>query len=99
MDIKRFTLNDLLQKANINPELVLVLRHVPKEPELKKYLPQLAAEEHDIFNGYQQSQEKMLEKVMQSLSGSGYIASFIGQRKGKAIYVGLYTIGKCKQLT
>ena len=99
MDAESWNFNDLLQKKNINPEHVLVLRHVPKEPQLKKVLPWLAAERPDLFNAYQQTQGKKLEKVMQTMSGSGYIASFIGQESLKAMYVGLYSIGESKRLT
>jgi hypothetical protein len=99
MDAESWNFNDLLQKKNINPEHVLVLRHVPKEPELKKVLPWLAAERPDWFNAYQQTQGETLEKVMQKMSGFGYIASFIGQKANKALYVGLYSIVGSKRLT
>jgi hypothetical protein len=91
--------NDLLQGKGINPEHVLVLRHRPPEPQLNKVLPWLAAERPDLFNAYQQSQGEKLERVMLAMAGTGYIASFIGRDPGKAIYVGLYSIGESKPLT
>ena len=91
-------LNDLLREQNIKPESVLVLRHKPQENQLKKVLPWLAAERPEVFNAYQQTQGKKLEKVMQSLAGVGYIASFIGTEAGKALFVGLYSIGEAKPL-
>jgi hypothetical protein len=39
-----------------------------------------------------------LEKVMESMIGSGYVASFIGHEPGKALFIGLYSIGKAKPL-
>jgi hypothetical protein len=92
-------LNDLLKGKGIDPEQVLVFRHRPFEPELNKVLPWLAAEKPDVFNAYQQTQGEKLEKVLSSMSGAGYVASFIGLEAGKAQFVGLYRIGKSKPLT
>lgn len=76
-----------------------MLRHSPHEPELKKVLPWLAVEKPDVFNAYQQTQGERLEKVMANMSESGYVASFIGHEPGKALFIGLYSIGKTKPLT
>lgn len=56
-------LNDLLRAENIDidPQEVLVLRHTPKEPRLKKALPHLAAEKPNVFNAYQQTQGAELD--------------------------------------
>jgi hypothetical protein len=89
-------LNDLLRKKDIDPQQVLVLRHRPTEPELNKVLPWLAAEKPDVFNAYQQTQGEKLEKAM---TGAAYVASFIGHKPGKAMFVGLYSIGASKPLT
>jgi hypothetical protein len=45
-------LNDLLRakKVGIDPKHVLVLRHTPKEPMLRRVLPQFAAEKPDVFD-------------------------------------------------
>src|SRR3990172_7570349 len=92
-------LNDLFNSKGVDPQRVLVLRHRPHEPELNKVLPWLAAEKPDVFNAYQQTQGEKLEKVMASMSGSGYVASFIGHEPSKALFIGLYSIGKTKRLT
>jgi hypothetical protein len=92
-------LNDLLLGKGINPQHVLVLRHRPNEPELNRVLPWLAAEKPDIFNAYQQTQGERVERAMQAMSGTGYIASFIGREPGKALFVGLYSIGETKPLS
>lgn len=92
-------LNDLLRIKEVDPQRVLILRHRPHEPELNKVFPWLAAERPDVFNAYQQTQGEKLEKVMASMSDSGYIASFIGHEPGKALFIGLYSIGKTKPLT
>ena len=68
-------LNDMLVKKGINPESVLVLRHRPTEPELRKVLPWLAAEQPQIYNAYQQTQTPKVEKAM---IRAEYLASFIG---------------------
>lgn len=89
-------LNDLLTKKGIKPNRVLVFRHRPTEPDLNKALPWLAAEKPDWFNAYQQTQPERVENAMLKRS---YIASFIGHEAGKAVFVGLYTIGAHKRLT
>ncbi|MBU1210528.1 MAG: GIY-YIG nuclease family protein [Alphaproteobacteria bacterium] len=80
--------NDCLIRLDIHPETVLIMRHRPPEPELRKRLPWLAAERHDVFNAYQQVQPKA-ERAMQR---AAYVASFIGQVAGAATFVGLYEI-------
>jgi hypothetical protein len=92
-------LNDLLRGKDIDPQRVLVLRHRPNEPELNKVLPWLAAEEPDVFNAYQQTQGERVERAMQAMIGTGYVASFIGREPGKAVFVGLYSIGGSKPLS
>jgi hypothetical protein len=91
--------NDLLSKHGFNPEHVLILRHRPREPQLRKVLPWLAAEKHNVFNAYQQSQGKPLENSMQKLVGKGYVAAFIGQKPGEAVFVDLYSIKSSKPLS
>lgn len=92
-------LNDLLIGKSIDPQHVLVLRHRPNAPELNKVLPWLAAEKPGLYNAYQQTQGERLERAMEALKGIGYIASFIGQEPRKALFVGLYSIGKSKPLS
>jgi hypothetical protein len=92
-------LNDLLHGGKFDPKQVLVLRHRPKEPDLNKWLPWLAAEKPDVFNAYQQTQGEKLQKVMQGLTGAGYVASFIGHKPSRALFVGLYSIVASKPLT
>jgi hypothetical protein len=89
-------LNDLLRKEGIDPQRVLVLRHRPFERELNKVLPWLAAERPDVFNAYQQTQGEKLEKAFK---GASHVASFIGDRPGRALFVGLYSIGPSKPVT
>ena len=91
------TLNDLLTDKGIEPGRVLVLRHRPSEPKLNKVLPWLAAEKPHVFNAYQQHQGKQLESVMQKMQGAGYVASFIGNSPGKALFIGLYEISSSKR--
>jgi hypothetical protein len=82
-------LNSLLLAENIDPREVLVLRHRPPEPKLFRVLPRLASEEPEVFNAYQQTQTKRVEKAM---SRASYVASFIGRESGKALFVGLYSV-------
>ena len=92
-------LNDLLKRKDLDPSQVLVFRHRPQEPELRRLLPWLAADKPKLFNAYQQSQKEKLERVMHSIEGSGYVASFIGQESGKATFVGVYKIVGSKPLS
>jgi len=92
-------LNDLLLGKGIDPRQVLVLRHRPHEPGLNKVLPWIAAEKPDVFNAYQQTQGEKLQKVMNAMTGAGYVASFIGHEPGKALFIGLYSIGASKPLS
>jgi hypothetical protein len=82
-------LTDLLQKHEISPASVLVLRHRPQEPKLRKALQCLAAERPDLYNAYQQSQFPKVEKAFMRAK---YIASFIGIDAGKALFAGLYAV-------
>lgn len=92
-------LNHLLANQDIDPRQVIVLRHKPVEPTIKKTLPWLASERHTVFNTYQQTQTKRLEQAMEKLTGRGYIASFIGQETGSAVFAGLYAIKSSKPVT
>lgn len=92
-------LNDLLQRKDIDPRHVLVLRHRPNEPELRRVLPWLAAEKPEVFNAYQQTQGERVERAMQAMTGTGYVASFIGREPGRALFVGLYSIGESTPLS
>ena len=76
---------DLLRGKGIEPQRVLVLRHRPLEPELRKVLPWLAAEKPEVFNAYQQTQTTQVE---QEMARAGYVAAFIGHEPGKALFVG-----------
>lgn len=92
--------NDLLRMVRINPADVVVFRHRPSEPELRKVLPLLAVEKPDLFNAYQQTQSSVLvERALGSLVGRGYVAAFIGQSPKQATFVGLYRVAGAKQLT
>jgi hypothetical protein len=55
-------------------------------------LPWLAAEAHDLFNAYQRAHGTRVEKVMEGMIGTGFVASFIGMQAGRATFVGLYAI-------
>ena len=93
---REMDLNDLLRGQRIDPEHVLVFRHRPHEPQLRKVLPWFAAEALEVFNAYQQTQGPRVEKAMQRAS---HVAAFIGHEPGKALFVGLYAIGATTPLT
>lgn len=85
-------LNDILDKQGIDPALVIVIRHTPKEPELRKIFPWLVHEKPEVFNAYQQSQSRLVENALNDVVGTGYLASFIGLSPRTAVFAGLYRI-------
>ena len=91
-------LNYLLSRKSIDvsQSRVLVVRHVPTEGSLKKVLPWLAADEPDVFNAYQQSQNARVEK---QLSQAAYLASFIGHEPREAVFVGVYRVSGHRPIT
>jgi hypothetical protein len=89
-------LNDMFRKKDIDPHQVLVLRHQPREPRLRKVLAWLAAEKPDVFNAYQQTQGEKVEKAFQRAK---YVASCIGHAPRKALFVGLYSSGGSHPIT
>lgn len=92
-------LNILLKSKGLDPHQVIVMRHRPSEPRLAKVIGWLAVEKPDVFNAYQQTQGAIVEKAMSDLEGKGYVASFIAHGPGRALFIGLYTIGKSTPLT
>jgi GIY-YIG catalytic domain len=85
--MNNMNLKDLIKSNGIDPQHVLVLRHRPWETLLHKMLPFLASEKPELFNAYQQTQDKQVEGEM---ARAKYVASFIGHEPGKALFVGLY---------
>ena len=57
-------LNDLFAKADIDPSTLLVMRHRPSEPELRRVFTWLAAEKPNVYNAYQRVQGPRAEKAM-----------------------------------
>jgi hypothetical protein len=88
--------NDLLRREGIDPKDVMVFRHCPKERELRRVLPWLVDENPELFNAYQQTQGKVVEKAMLRAK---FVASFIGHEAGKAVFVGLYEVKGHKPLS
>lgn len=79
--------NDLLRLKGFDPSEVLVMRHQPTEPELRKRFHWLAVSRPDLYNTYQMAQNERAEK---QLASAKYLASFIGSTPGKALFIGLY---------
>lgn len=88
--------NQLLIEKQIDPKDVLIFRHRPWEPTLRSALPWLAAEKPDLFNAYQSAQWPRVEKAM---TKAKYIGSFIGHEAGKALFIGVYDVGKSRPIS
>jgi hypothetical protein len=91
-------LNHLLSLKGIDTkkDRVLVMRHVPTAPELRRTLPWLAAERPEVFNAYQRSQHPRVEK---QLTQAAYVASSIGHKAREALFVGLYKVIGSRQIS
>jgi GIY-YIG catalytic domain-containing protein len=89
-------LNTVLAENSISPNDVLVMRHRPSERRLREILPWLAEERPELFNAYQSSQNPKEEK---SLERAKYLASLVGHEPGKAVFVGLYSVGPCRPVS
>jgi hypothetical protein len=86
---------DVLLKQKFDLENIMVMKHRPTEPKLRKVLPWLAVDRPDVFNAYQQAQNPDAEKALMK---ADFVASFIGQGD-KAIFVGLYRRGNWHAVT
>lgn len=80
-------LNSLLAVANIDPAKVLVMRHRPFEPKLRKWLPTLAVKKPELYRAYQQAQYPRAEAAM---SNAEYVASFVGLDDSRSVFCYLY---------
>ena len=80
-------LNQLLCEASISPATTLCMRHRPVEAKLRRTFMWLASERPDVFNAYQSTQRRREE---QQLLKAAHLAAFIGDRPGRAVFVGLY---------
>lgn len=81
--------SDLLAKHSINPKYVVVLRHRPTEVKLRHQLRRIALEDEATFIAYQSSHRINTERALQTAK---FIASFLADGPGQAIFVGLYEI-------
>ncbi|AWJ93822.1 hypothetical protein Sp245p_28800 (plasmid) [Azospirillum baldaniorum] len=87
-DFRGLQFNDLLLKRGYDLKDVLIIRHTPTEPKLRRALPWLVAEHREVFEAYQSTQEPDPEKRMKNRP---YLASFIGPDSGgPCVFVGLY---------
>ena len=93
-----FDLNYLLLGKGIHvPDVrVLVMRHVPSEPELRKALPWLAAEMPETYNVYQQFQRPHVERQLTEVR---YVVSCVGYRSNEALFVGVYKLNSYKPVS
>ncbi len=88
--------NDLLAKAEIDPRTVVVMRHQPKEPLLRKELRRLALEDEQSIIDYQSSHGPRTEAA---LLRANFIASFVADGSGRALFIGLYAIERTETVS
>ena len=90
------SLNTLFSSIGIDPKHVIVVRHRPKEPTLRRILPWLAAERHDLFNLYQSVQSGTAGR---SMAKTPFLAVFIGLAPAQATFAGIYRVSGSRPLT
>lgn len=81
--------NQFLEIVSIDPAGTLVMRHRPKEKELRPIIARIAQEQSHLFNAFQAIQG---ERVSKSMRKARYIAPFIAMGGDSAIFVGLYAM-------
>ncbi len=91
-------LNFLLRSSGIDPEAVAVLRHSFSEKVKHRTLLNVANEDPELFNAFQSVQGKRVEDALDRLSGKGYVAGFVGNAPGKALFIGLFRITGSKPM-
>jgi hypothetical protein len=90
---------DLLKEIGIEGSKkseVLVMRNSPVEPELRARMPGIAAETPNLYKAYNSSQFPRQEKALQR---ARFLASFIGIREQRAMFVGLFKVNGHKTIT
>jgi hypothetical protein len=78
--------------------MVSFVRHVPTEATFRKTHSLLAGERLDLFNAYQAYQRETVERSFAAMTG-GWLASFIAQGPGRAIFVGVYEIAGSRRFS
>lgn len=82
-------LNMLLRAEGIDPQGVMVFRHRPTEPKLRKAFRRIIADRRELFDAYQRTHS---ERVERSLARASHVAAFFGHEPQKAMFVGLYRV-------
>lgn len=81
--------SSLLKDLSLDPAEVLLIRHTPKEPALRRIFPWIVAERPDLFLAWQQVQWRPGEKAMLR---ARHVAAFVGDAPSLATFAGLSTI-------
>lgn len=80
-------LNNLIMLKGIDPKNVLVFRHRPQEPSLRRVFNWLIVERPSVFNAYQQAHAPKTESALKQAE---YVVSFVGNEAKKAVFVAIY---------
>lgn len=82
-------LNDLLRLHDVQPAETVVMRHRPREPELRRVFAWIAAERPELYDAFQCSHGDATTRM---LLKARWLLSCVGQSAGAATFVGLYRI-------
>ncbi|TRW97478.1 GIY-YIG nuclease family protein [Paracoccus sp. M683] len=85
----KLTLDHLLAEMEIDPAKVVVMRHSPREPTLKRVFPGLVRTRPDLLDVYQRLQSPRAEAAMRK---AGWLVSCAGESAGTAVLLGIFQI-------
>lgn len=89
-------LNDLLEDAGLESSATVVMRHRPTAKSLRKVLPWLIVDRHELFVAYQSEHSPNVERMLKKAS---FLASFVADGAGRACLAGVYTVEGFRQIT
>ena len=84
-----FTFRELVERVDLDPKKLLVMRHTPKEPKFAKIFQWLPLTKPHVYNAYQSTHKPKEENQLRKAE---YLASFIGNAPEEALFVGIYQV-------
>lgn len=85
----------LLDLEGIDAADVLLIRHTPREPALRRIFPWIVADRPELFLTWQRIQWKTAETAM---TKAKMVAAFVGMEAGAAVFAGLSRIDAWREI-
>lgn len=80
------------QVKGIDPLAVAILRHSFSDTKKHRTVLWAASDRPELFEAFQCGQDAKVEGAMERLKGTGFVAAFVGNGAGRALFVGLYRV-------